>query len=81
MMLSIDGKDNVDDKDNDGGKVTMKMTMTMTMLMMRVMVMMMYCQATGVEKSLGGALMTLRGQCCCWCYLLGVRAGKSKPKT
>ena len=75
MMLSIDGKDNVDDKDNDGGKVTMKM------LMMRIMVMMMYCQATGVEKSLGGALMTLRGQCCCWCYLLGVRAGKSKPKT
>ena len=80
MMLSIDGKDNVDDKDNDGGKVTMKMTMT-KMLMMRVMVMMIYCYATGVEKSLGGALMTLRGQCCCWCYLLGVRAGKSKPKT
>ena len=80
MMLSIDGKDNVDDNDNDGGRVTMKMTMT-TMLMMRVMVMMMYFHATGVEKSLGGALMTLRGQCCCWCYLLGVRAGKSKPKT
>ena len=73
-MLSVDGKDNVNYKDNDDGKVAMKMTMTK-------MVMMMYCHATGVEKSLGGALMTLRGQCCCWCYLLGVRAGKSKPKT
>ena len=80
MMLSNDDKDNVDDKDNDGGKVTMKMTMP-KMLMMRVMVMMIYCHATGVKKSLGGALMTLRGQCCCWCYLLGVRASKSKPKT
>ena len=79
MMLGNDGKDNVDDKDNDDGKVATKMTMT-KMLMMRVMVMMMYCQATGVEKSLGGALMTLRGQCCCWCYLLGMRAGTSKPK-
>ena len=80
MMLGNDGKDNVDDKDNDDGKVATKMTMT-KMLMMRVMVMMMYCQATGVEKSLGGALMTLRGQCCCWCYLLGARACKTKPKT